>query len=93
MKKIETELIVQQKEIEQYNKKSFTSIEENFNRNKMKVCMTIGVLPNGDLLSLANSGYDKRILGTKLMAMANQLIALARNEKLDNKNQLKIVKK
>lgn len=87
MKKSESAEIAQQNEIEQYNKKSFKSIQENFNRNKMKVCMTIGMLPNGDLLSLANSGYDKKILGTKLMAMANQLITLARSEKLDNKEQ------
>ena len=90
MKKNESDEIAQQDEIEQYNKKSFKSIEENFNRNKMKVCMTIGILPNGDLLSLANTGYDKKILGTKLMAMANQLIAMSRSEKIDNKEQKRL---
>jgi type I site-specific restriction endonuclease len=67
-------VIAKLNEIEQYNKKSFKSIEENFNRNKMKVCMTIGILPDGNILSLANTDMDKKILSEKLFSMANQLL-------------------
>lgn len=68
--------------IEKYNAEAFKQFEKIFNENKLKVVACIGQLENGVILTFVHPSMDKKYFGNELMKQANQLLVIARNEKL-----------